>query len=799
MEPADQTACLNDMQCNWDQTKSIGECNAPELTSHFCGECHSGPCWEVSTASMCFTFVETPQKCAEMGGTIGPWGLWHCVFNTLLTEDECLPPETCPSRPAGYVGERHCPSSCIETAATSMEECAGIDGAWWNNAISKCELQLTPTDCAMRGNTTEYYYGRIFRPGHLDTEEKCAEGRCSVDPMLTAAQCADPIYSRCSKPCHKCRARNYGSNLCYSEDYVLMEDCLVKDGEWNAEHSTCIFDFYRTEDECMANNNTFVQCEDLDISQCTSMTTFTGLAREKLQCYANYWDQCESSTECESVGDCNDWELQNWYAALCMDGEKMHTSECTGVCVQPYTISSNPHSGGMPQCSGMNTAWTKMGCVDYTITTVEGCSTAGGTWQERAFTESDCLGHGTGCAEQKYWQLSPKSSGDCIGCGGTPEPYYRWTPGHWITGQMIPLEWKSRQFASINRWQPTLNWTRLHTEVESVATIVLAKTIKTSLMCKLNPIASIYKQIVCALDTNTDTCSEEQSIRIGEQDIFSGLSRTIEWSGITVHVADDSVSSTQDTGEIVALKHTTSISISAETVSRRRNPNLARSPYDPSPYEVVTNHVDYIVGQLISDGVTLIIPEETTINVCIDIDGDIPEDPEEIYPTLDFAGYNASIPKWWPLELNVTRIGNQACADVDLSGTYYAILRLDDWEFATGIAPTTGAPTPGPTLSPTPSPTTAAPTAAPTTSPSSSSSSSGLSAAGVVAIVLIGIALIVIIVMIIVLLSRRRKRSDMRSTYEASESRVNLKRTGRQNRYKPTRTTYKLKHGLKQK
>jgi len=71
MVPPNQGACLADMKCNWDQSKQLGECTGGALTSNFCGECHSGPCYEVSQPPMCYTWVEDSQKCTEMGGTIG--------------------------------------------------------------------------------------------------------------------------------------------------------------------------------------------------------------------------------------------------------------------------------------------------------------------------------------------------------------------------------------------------------------------------------------------------------------------------------------------------------------------------------------------------------------------------------------------------------------------------------------------------------------------------------------------------------------------------------------------------------
>lgn len=88
VEP-DQTACLADMKCNWDQSKALNECTGGVLTSHFCGECHSGPCWEVSQPAMCYTWVEDSQRCTDMGGTMGKTSFFFFYFYSFPSITPC--------------------------------------------------------------------------------------------------------------------------------------------------------------------------------------------------------------------------------------------------------------------------------------------------------------------------------------------------------------------------------------------------------------------------------------------------------------------------------------------------------------------------------------------------------------------------------------------------------------------------------------------------------------------------------------------------------------------------------------
>ena len=144
------------------------------------------------------------------------------------------------------------------------------------------------------------------------------------------------------------------------------------------------------------------------------------------------------------------------------------------------------------------------------------------------------------------------------------------------------------------------------------------------------------------------------------------------------------------------------------------------TPYAPLTHEVVTNHDDYIVGQILSESGTMVnVPVNGSVNVCLNIDPGIPRDPENLYDVKDFGGYNATFygpegEKWWPVDLEITMVGNysQFCADVTQTGTYYPILTRADWANATGVPPTAVPTTSSPTSS---SPTTASPTASPTT------------------------------------------------------------------------------------
>lgn len=501
-------------------------------------------------------------------------------------------------------------------------------------------------------------------------------------------------------------------------------------------------------------------------------------------------------------------DFQNWHSSSCWsDLSNAKTEACTGVCVKPFDLSR-----GHPDCDWSSSGWSRLGCVYYDIISSAECTTAGGSWKQRAFDQQSCEAHGSGCKERNFWQLTPKESTLCSSCGGSTQSYYNWHAGSWITGEMIPLQWKAREFTSINRWQPTLNWTKLHAEVEEVANLIISKAIKSSMMCRFNLKAAALAKVACDCGSydeslpRSDCFDTIENVPIGEQTFFSGIGGVAEWSGVSITVDPDSIPPEQDDALIEATS-SGSVKVLLSTTTQQSS-RRQRSPYNPNEYEVVTNHVDYIVGQLLSDGVTLTIPENVTLNVCINIDPDIPRDPENIYPEKDFAGYNATggpmgEPKWWPLELNVTMVGNysQFCADISESGTYFAILRAEPWEFITGGLVTSAAPSASPSSAPSPAPS-ASPSSAPTMvvnvttmpPPTFAPVESSLTGGAIIGIVLgslAGVALIVVLVVVCTNTSSLSSEAIAYNMVEQEDFTLEQSMPQKVNRYNKTR------HGLK--
>jgi hypothetical protein len=97
-------------------------------------------------------------------------------------------------------------------------------------------------------------------------------------------------------------------------------------------------------------------------------------------------------------------------------------------------------------------------------------------------------------------------------------------------------------------------------------------------------------------------------------------------------------------------------------------------------FAVVPNANGAIVGQLVGNGYTvsasvnLVYP----LSVCISQSASIDQDTTS-YPTYDFAIQKVDGTVGLPQDLTVTVSGLQLCANVPAAGTYYPILRVNNW------------------------------------------------------------------------------------------------------------------------
>lgn len=803
--PANATACVEAKECNWDPWAQ--DCsNNPQNpgSTHFCGECHGGHCWEVSQPSSCYGWMPF-DECAATGGVTGPWGGDHCIFPNITTKNECQPPALCPPPPElegddksaaaamGQMAESWCEAMCYWPAETITNETMCTDlgnpSAHWDPVRGLCRRHdLWGAACAGEEGMA-WWPGRTWNRGAFATEEACDEGRCDMGHGLTAAECNST--SMCTHQCTTCRSWN-DQGACYTDEAPNEMACTSVDGRW--EGSYCVFDNLRSATECAtaALNTTWVTCagnasvadgscaacEHGDAEGCGLPLA---IAQNVLQCRVDHWAPCPTQDTCEASGICDDWELENWHANECTTWPR-NEADCSGACIFPYTIQR----GGWPDCPDPqqdgSIQWTKLGCANRTAVGEAACDAAGGTWHARATSEAECQGHGGGCDEERFWDLTPKDESTCESCGGEYKSIYRWTSGIWRVGQMQSLDWKERSLESVNQWKPALNWTKFHEAIDSVVGNVMATNFKNTVTCKYNLMAAVLKTLACDCGVGGHgNCYDQVNwIPAAEAELFSGQKKTADLGGVvTIKTQADSIDPETDS---ISFQVSTIPDLSAKLAkdfaeaaggggSRRRRRHLralvaSRSLAEPNQWDVVfINNGTKHVGQIIGDPVAIanLTWGAGGIEMCLPVIQERLDVADPAFTTYDFGEFIEQYDWFEPREYTDAYFdpaGPSVCrmfAGPDtMSFNDAAIIRFSNTSTGTGVpttaAPTTGtptaAPTAAPTGTPTATPTTGTPTATPTLAPTVDNPGSSLSdgaIAGIVAGVVVFIILVVLI------------------------------------------------------
>lgn len=658
--PANMTQCLSYQQCNWNWQATEQECasNPSNPSTEFCGDCQGTSCWETTSPSMCRIWTNDQNKCNQMNGTMNSRNPWECMLLNITAQEDCVPSALCPSSNSNSGNEIYCDSFCHNPSITNQTACFASGGFWDGNVrngiCKRYEFGQNGLNCS--GSFT-LHQGRSWRIGTFDTQETCVVGRCSINPSLNATECAST--GACNMPCPACRSQNWGKKLCYFET-ANSTLCSSKTGKFHSNISICSLDNVLDVNTCDNLNGTFQTCETLDKETCSlCQTSSVGcpVVQSLLQCYVNAWDSCSNQSACQSSGICDDWEFQNYQDSQCR--QTQHNPDCNGAClVAPMNAT---FSGQCPQ----NSQYSKIGCIDYSIVGEIACQSTGDQWVKRANSESECLAHGYGCYEKRFGRMTNKSQELCESCGGKYVPFYRWTAGRWVTGEMKPLTWTSRQYGPINSWNTTINFTKLHDIVNTVMMQVMAKSVGSQFMCQYLSLTSVMKPIACDCSTQggSECYSEEfTTAPIGVLDAFSGLDNSGSWANVGIDVPANTLSNDTDSGTF----HVSIVS-EAAVVSGTSKKRSASNPYS------VVYLNGSLVGQVVGSGSSISINQNLSnpITLCLDINDQITILSQNTIPDLGEL-INGTLQA---LDISVQIVNSAICGNISETGTYYPVYR----------------------------------------------------------------------------------------------------------------------------
>ena len=239
--------------------------------------------------------------------------------------------------------------------------------------------------------------------------------------------------------------------------------------------------------------------------------------------------------------------------------------------------------------------------------------------------------------------------------------------------------------SSHNGWGLSLDWNRIKAMVDAAVSRLLFKRVKSRFLCQHAVVSGGIRNIACDCgDVQGKDCfAYPGSTLVGTADLFAGVSATHEWGSVSIALGPSSVSDEDLIRPLAVSVMPDHSSFLAKRDEGMEVIGKASPVYNK--WEVVTNGLGIIVGQLAGTGVTISVGSlSAPLRVCIERDFDIPWN-NETFPVADFSvlGEEGNSSTWTPLGQIATTENLRICANVTEAGTYYPIFRVDGYETQT--------------------------------------------------------------------------------------------------------------------
>ena len=358
------------------------------------------------------------------------------------------------------------------------------------------------TLCKAQGANANFYVGREYQEGIMDTQAKCDAQHCNIvgkNQQVDNATCTSlgGVCKTQGLGCGGCRApyseEVSGSavkkGMCYEPGVTSSGSCT---GTYDSALKICRSDSITSSQDCSSPNK-WISCEDIDDEVCgaaTDTSTLHGYASDYLKCKATKDKKfCKTKNQCETeTGTCSSHWGPQLKENFCMWNETTYAEECTPfshVCVTTkdqttwecpgHTCVGNPtaynttydtynSTGGLVRVTETH-CWDPKRehvshdkCADYYITSEADCTAANGEWwstnitSQKAFCTSSkrCVGG----RSDTGW-TGERDAEQCTLCGGRMVSDSTWQSGTWLEPAMVDSgnTWQTRAYeAGVNSW-----------------------------------------------------------------------------------------------------------------------------------------------------------------------------------------------------------------------------------------------------------------------------------------------------------------------------------------------------------
>eukprot|EP01091_Cochliopodium_minus_P008704 TRINITY_DN2013_c0_g4_i3.p1 TRINITY_DN2013_c0_g4~~TRINITY_DN2013_c0_g4_i3.p1 ORF type:complete len:1507 (-),score=272.92 TRINITY_DN2013_c0_g4_i3:302-4822(-) len=735
----DETECTKMGYCKDPSRNSLSYSHTLESScspQNFSGVCEicsdDGLCTKIPFGDTCVINEQrynSKSACAAAGFT---WNVFESFCYTGLSKVECQcgTGSDYPACRRGY---------CQDTNTLNSSDCVtNIDGndsssKFWDSILGVCVYKF-PFQNYCENNGGKWVGGKYWRPRNdsqftINSQSDCENLEvCSVNNKIQIGNCSN--VSNCIGRCPKCESSFISiRGVCFSNTINNRSNCLSNEGTWESNDNICLLSFYN-QTSCVSNGHKWESCIGMDYSTCSNCHNGIGnctlQAVNTLGCYWNGKSECDkslNSSQCAKNEYCQGMES---YPSCSYLTSSIDTFGCP-ICLYSLKI---PFMNGYSNVAFTNTSYGNLtdvdplsaefsssldfysiyGCLTKTVKKPQ-CLANGGRWVDPFFTKESCNSvyacteplSNNNCLYNYNFQLATidgatnKTQKECVDCGGTYGQTYNWRVSEMIPATKFKTIWKTKVWEQINSFIPFMSPNNLTESLLKFLFVHPQLSILSAIQCEAAPIYAAAGIYYC--DCNTKSKSGQcfpkiQSSLLGSQLFCRGENTTVRLGISKMIFTENSVSSSI---------YCTEVSLNSTGVTQFRNSDVVGSSallgslsHRDIPYAIVKNQKGFIVGQVLSDGLSMNFQQSSLVQfskrdistrsieinnftLCIDSRTDIHND-NKLFPLIDFAS-TKDFNTYEPLRLNITFENGAYCASLSTNTITVVVVSLKrNWE-----------------------------------------------------------------------------------------------------------------------
>eukprot|EP01124_Arcella_intermedia_P008991 TRINITY_DN15786_c0_g1_i1.p1 TRINITY_DN15786_c0_g1~~TRINITY_DN15786_c0_g1_i1.p1 ORF type:complete len:1501 (-),score=283.36 TRINITY_DN15786_c0_g1_i1:33-4535(-) len=381
--------------------------------------------------------------------------------------------------------------------------------------------------------------------------------------------------------------------------------------------------------------------------------------------------------QCEQLGACSDFDQIRTLMA------KYNGTE--GLCI---TKLHNDFS--TPYCDD-DEAFFAYGCGDSRYQNETSCIDAGGVWRTPAFTEKECLSFQIDNATEGVYSPTlasfirvPLSEG--IQCGLINQSYVTWTKATWKPAKIQKLLYTRRSYHNTNFIRNTIDYYFFEQSIDLAIGNLYSYVFVNHALCRYQQLNSMVSDIFCLDNQNCDSTSITSVTQSGFGLACSDIGGFIKNDFAEVKIYPNSLALSCNGVSLFTIP-----SSAFQNAQPTRLSSEIFKPPIPNPLSVVRNRHTNIVGQIVSDGLSIQIDQQVLFfqapaQLCFYLNKN------QFLEAKEYSTYGIGFLKEDQIYVKTTDITEtelKFCGNISSTGTYFGIKIYDNWEHVFGYEEST--------------------------------------------------------------------------------------------------------------